>query len=81
MIELHRRDILEPVADQGFERGIAGRHKAAVHQRKRVVGEPGMQPGDKPAGDDRQRDQRDDHLARAAPYGAPSLSPEGERVG
>ena len=74
MIELHRADILEPVADPGLQLGIAGRHEAAVHQWKRVVDEPRMQPGDKAARDNRQRHQADDPL-RAPPPARRDLRP------
>ena len=50
VVELHRRDILEPIQDEGAELGIAGGDEPAVHQRKGVVGQPGAGTGDKPAG-------------------------------
>ena len=81
MVELHRGDILEPVQHERLQLRIAGRHETAVHQRKRVVDQPGMQPGDKPARDDRQRDETDNRLGGAAPAKAAKLRPPPLRGG
>ena len=61
MVELHRRDVLEPVEQERVELGIAGGDQPAVHQRKGVVGQPGAGAGDKPAGDDRHGDEANEH--------------------
>ncbi len=57
VVELHRGEILEPVADERCELRIPRRDKAPIHQREGVVGEPRVEPGDKSAGDDRQANE------------------------
>src|ERR1700737_3566148 len=74
MVKLYRRDVLEPVAHERLQLGIAGRHKLPVHQRKAVVDEAGIEPGDKPAGEDRQADEGDNPLGGTPPDRAASYS-------
>src|SRR5437762_13981817 len=74
MVELDGCDVLEPIADKGLQLGIAHRQEASVHQREGIVDETGMQPGDKAAGDDGQRDERDDRLGGAPPARADGYS-------
>src|SRR5512141_2848882 len=77
MVELHRRDVLEPVADERMQLRVASRDEAPVHQGKGVVGEAGIEPGDKPAGADGQCDERDERFGGAPPAPGCPLSPEG----
>ena len=55
MIELDRCDILEPVHNKRVQPGIIGRDHTPVHQRKGVVGQPGLEARDKAAGYNGQR--------------------------
>ena len=60
MIELDGRHVAEEILPPGVEQQDLGRHDAAVHQRKRVVGEARPDPGDEAAGKRHHEHERGD---------------------
>ena len=74
MVELHRRDILEPVQDERMQLGIARPAPARRPSAERCCrSSPARVPATNPPADDRQRDKHEHGFGGAPP--APARSP------